>query len=435
MKIRVNNKKVLIVMLIIFMLMLAVGYAVFSETLTISGTANAKGTFDLEFQNAEVVKNVGADKEKTTAEISADKNTLIVNAADLAYPGAGVEFSVDIVNVGTIPAEVQAVTPMNITGSDKIKVTGLDGIKVGHPKIEVGDRCNIHFTVKWPEDAIEISEDESSINFELQIEYVQATGEKFDGQTLHEDTDIEGNMVNTNTSTNTSADTNTITNTVPGGEEEQPEEPKEEPILNQITAEDYGKSVNYKATVNGKEVTNWKLLYKDENNTYLILDDYLPTSLVPSASKLSKKGTYVVYSTSNRDTLLNGLTTESYWSEFANGVEGATAQGSPSFSIMMKSYNEKYSKSYNTDPTIRNAGTFITTDKLYVPHSSDYEDVGAYWFADIYDHPQKATTLWNISCYGLTSGASYNNISSGIRPVVTLPKNVSGTIGDTIELK
>ncbi len=88
MRVRINNKKVLMVLLIILLLIIAVGYAVFSETLTISGTANAKGTFDLEFQNAEIVKNIGADVEKTTAEISVDKNTLTVNVADLAYPRA-----------------------------------------------------------------------------------------------------------------------------------------------------------------------------------------------------------------------------------------------------------------------------------------------------------------------------------------------------------
>ena len=138
MKKKANNKKTVIVVLLILIIALAVGYATFSDILTISGTANAKGSFDLEFQNAEIVKNVGADIEKTTAVISEDKDTLTVNVADLSYPGSGVEFAVDIVNVGTIPAEVQAVTPTNITGSDKIKVTGLDIIKTDHPKIEIG---------------------------------------------------------------------------------------------------------------------------------------------------------------------------------------------------------------------------------------------------------------------------------------------------------
>ena len=188
MKEKTNKKKIVVVMIIILLLALAIGYAAFSDVLSISGTANAKGTFDLEFQNAEVVQMVGVNKENTTATISADKNTLTVNVADLSYPGSGVEFSVDIVNVGTIPAEVQAVTPTNITGSDKIKVTGLDVIKTDHPKIEAGDKCNIHFTVEWPVDVTEIPENESSISFGLQVEYVQSTGETFDGNASHSDT-------------------------------------------------------------------------------------------------------------------------------------------------------------------------------------------------------------------------------------------------------
>ena len=122
---------------------------------------------------------------------------------------------------------MQAVTPTNITGSEKIKITGLEEIKVGHPKIEVGDRCNIHFTVEWPVDSGEILESESTISFGLQIEYMQTTGEKFDGNTSHTDTDKEGN-------------------TVTGGEIEEPEDNR---LISKITAQDYGKSINYKATV------------------------------------------------------------------------------------------------------------------------------------------------------------------------------------------
>ena len=47
-----KNKKrnYVIVVLVVLLLALAVGYAAFSDTLTISGTANAKGTFDMELQ-------------------------------------------------------------------------------------------------------------------------------------------------------------------------------------------------------------------------------------------------------------------------------------------------------------------------------------------------------------------------------------------------
>jgi len=211
-----------------------------------------------------------------------------------------------------MPAEVQAVTPTNITGSDKIKVTGLEGIKVGHPKIEVGDRCNIHFTVEWPADSGEIPEAESSISFGLEIEYAQSTVEFFEGNISHTDTDKNGNTVN-------------------GGETE---EPTYETLISQITPQDYGKAINYKATVKGEEVSNWKLLYKDENKVYIILDDFLPNNLVPTEAGLSTPGTHVVNSQRDRTTLLNGLKTESYWSEFANGVAGATATGTPEYEIL-----------------------------------------------------------------------------------------------------
>ena len=78
-----RNKNLVIILLTILLLALAVGYAAFSDVLTISGTANAKGTFNLEFQNAEIVTAVGVNETGTKAEILEDKNTLNVNVADL----------------------------------------------------------------------------------------------------------------------------------------------------------------------------------------------------------------------------------------------------------------------------------------------------------------------------------------------------------------
>ena len=412
MKKKANNKKIIIAVLIVLLLALAIGYAAFSDILTISGTANAKGTFDLEFQNAEVVKNVGADIEKTTAVISEDKNMLTVNVADLSYPGSGVEFSVDIVNVGSIPAEVQAVTPTNTTGSEKIKVAGLDAIKTDHPKIEAGDKCNIHFTVEWPVDAGEILENESSISFGLQIEYAQSTGEAFDGNVSHTDTEKNGNTVN-------------------GGEIEKP---TYETLVNQITPGDYGKAINYKATVKGEEVSNWKLLYKDENKVYIILDDFLPNNLVPTEAGLSTSGTHVVNSRTNREVLLNGLKTTSYWSEFANGYEGAEAQGAPEFDIIMKSYNEKHNASMKTDPTISGSFTIDKTDTLYVSHDSSYNGVNVYWLAAPY--PSNSINVWIVNYGGgVSDRSSYNYSAAGVRPVVSLPSSITGTVGETIEIK
>lgn len=184
-----SNKKYLIILLIVFLLALAIGYAAFTDTLTISGTANANGTFDLEFQNATVDSAVGCDVDATTATISADKNTLNVVVKDLAYPGAGAQFSVDIVNVGNIPAKVLNVTPTNITGSDNIKISGLEAITTDHPTIDSNGVCHLTFTVEWDADSTaELTDDEKAgISFGLEIEYTQDTTDIFNGAPAHTD--------------------------------------------------------------------------------------------------------------------------------------------------------------------------------------------------------------------------------------------------------
>lgn len=183
-----SGKKYLIILLIVFLLALAIGYAVFTDTLNISGTANVNGKFDMEFQNAKVTKKIGCDEEGTKAIISSDKNTLNVTVKDLAYPGAGAEISVDIVNTGSIPAEVSSVTPTNINGSENIKIKGLDAITTSHPVIAAGESCHLTFTVEWDKNSTAaVTENEKSgISFNLDVEYTQADNlTMFNGNPSH----------------------------------------------------------------------------------------------------------------------------------------------------------------------------------------------------------------------------------------------------------
>ena len=168
---------------------LAIGYAAFSDTLKITGTANANGTFDLQFQNVTVDSVVGANVEGTTAKISDDKNTLTVAVKDLAYPGAGAQFTVEIANVGTVPAKVNSVTPTNITGSDNIKIKGLDVITADHPVIDPEGICTLTFTVVWDPDATGnlTDKEKTGISFNLEINYTQATKNVFNGEASHAD--------------------------------------------------------------------------------------------------------------------------------------------------------------------------------------------------------------------------------------------------------
>ena len=55
-----NKKKGIIIGVVLFVLAVAVGYALFSDTLTINGTATAKGEFDMEISSAQITSEVGS---------------------------------------------------------------------------------------------------------------------------------------------------------------------------------------------------------------------------------------------------------------------------------------------------------------------------------------------------------------------------------------
>ncbi len=89
---RINPNSAIVYLSIFLIIVLSsVAYAVLSDSLLVSGTASAKGTFDLEFQNATVVSEEtdGVDENNTTAVISEKGNELTVNVADISFPGAG----------------------------------------------------------------------------------------------------------------------------------------------------------------------------------------------------------------------------------------------------------------------------------------------------------------------------------------------------------
>ena len=182
-----SKKSIILVLLLVLVIALAIGYAAFSDTLKITGTANANGKFDLEFTDAsKFVSGKGVDTDETKAVVSADKNTLNVTVKDLAYPGAGAQFKAVIKNVGTVPAKVKEVTPTNISGLNAIKITGLDAITKSHPSIDVNGTCEVDFTVEWDSTKELTNASGDDVSFSLVIDYEQDT-EAFSGTAGHSD--------------------------------------------------------------------------------------------------------------------------------------------------------------------------------------------------------------------------------------------------------
>lgn len=174
-----NKTKLVAILFLALILALAIGYAAFGDTLTIQGTANAKGKFDLNFVTAEIVAGTatGVDETESSIAITDGGDKVTVNVADLGYPGAGIQFHTVIKNEGTVPAKVKSVTQVGLNNEGRaIKVLGLDAITTSHPTIAANGTCTIDFAVVWDQSAqLADAENGDSVTFSLEVEYEQDT--------------------------------------------------------------------------------------------------------------------------------------------------------------------------------------------------------------------------------------------------------------------
>ena len=154
-------------------------------------------------------------------------------------------------------------------------------------------------------------------------------------------------------------------------------------VANKIQASDFGAIVNGYECKNNLAINNWQIFYADENNIYIIADDYIPYEYIPIDSfnyRLSKgKTNYNAYFSNNnryngsesivdeKIKMLNndyfeikGYTSNSInmnsvaymldtkaWSVY-KGNYGDYAIGGPTVELLTKSYNKKYRTNYET---------------------------------------------------------------------------------------
>lgn len=151
---KTNKRGYLVIALVVLLLALAIGYAAFSSSLTVNGTATGTGTWKVTFDSVAM-----SDAKHGTAT-KTDDNTITVNAT-LAYPGDGCTVTANIKNGGTIPAKLTAYT---VTGLDTYEAGNTtngtayanDDIIVIVPKLTVntekvaaGETCPVTFAIQW----------------------------------------------------------------------------------------------------------------------------------------------------------------------------------------------------------------------------------------------------------------------------------------------
>ncbi len=109
-----NKGNKILVGVLAFVVVCFVGYALFSETITVTGTATASGSFDIGFECTEygVVGNTDAT---ASCEISGQN---IITKSELKKPTDNAVYLVTLTNNGTIPAVLKTVNSSNNIAND-----------------------------------------------------------------------------------------------------------------------------------------------------------------------------------------------------------------------------------------------------------------------------------------------------------------------------
>ena len=141
-----KKQSIAIIAVVAFVLAVAVGYALFSETITINGTATAKGNFDVEILSAEVTTEKGSTG--AAANVAADKNSVNLTAPNLQYPGAYVEYTVTVKNAGTIDAVLKSVSETAANAKAPVVVSYTD-LPTATETLASGGTDTFKIKVEW----------------------------------------------------------------------------------------------------------------------------------------------------------------------------------------------------------------------------------------------------------------------------------------------
>ena len=189
-----SKKNYIAIVLIVLLLALAVGYAAFSQTLKITGTATANsGKWDVKFTAADASASIVTVDEtlKNSATFTADTVTAKVY---LNAPGDGSNITATITNAGELDAKLTGFTVKGINGTTftqdgnnytseseaivvKVPPVTADGTDV----LAKTQAKTFTFSVEWL-DGKTVAENGETVEFEITFTYEQTgVNGKFNG--------------------------------------------------------------------------------------------------------------------------------------------------------------------------------------------------------------------------------------------------------------
>ena len=174
-----KKQSVAIIAVVALVLAVAVGYALFSETITINGSATAKGSLDIQFTDVAASADEGlvaegytATGEGAIAEISADGKTLTINVNKLDYPGSYVEIPVTVTNMGSIPAVLESLTETGLPAATPLIVTYEELEALEGSQIDPNGTQSFKVKVAW-DSTDELEDTNVTAKFTIGLNYKQ----------------------------------------------------------------------------------------------------------------------------------------------------------------------------------------------------------------------------------------------------------------------
>ena len=118
-----DNRKKASLILVILLLMVSVVYAALSSTLNINGTSKIAATsWDIHFENVQATSNSTVTPSVAPSALPENKVVSLTYDVQLANPGDVYEFSVDVVNGGTIDGMIELFTSTIKVGDEPEEV-------------------------------------------------------------------------------------------------------------------------------------------------------------------------------------------------------------------------------------------------------------------------------------------------------------------------
>ena len=175
-----TKRRLSVIVLLLLLMSVTIGYSALSSNLDITGTSkisNAK--WDVHFDEPTVTR--GSVTATSAPELS-NEDLSITYSVVLTKPGDFYEFTVDVVNDGTVAAKLNAVPTISGVGTDQdvytnYTFTHANGSAVAAGEtIAAGDSASFKVRVEFDRNisADDLPESEQTMNLKVEMNYVQA---------------------------------------------------------------------------------------------------------------------------------------------------------------------------------------------------------------------------------------------------------------------